>query len=142
MSPCILTPYALGSHGYGQICINNERLLHHRVAYCEAKGVSLASIKGMVVRHTCDNKPCINPEHLVIGTQSDNMMDCVERDRHARVGLSGEEHPGAKLTAEQVDSIRSEFTGRRGQLTELGTKYGVHRSLVRKIVDGKLWSKH
>jgi hypothetical protein len=51
----------------------------HRVAFCEARGLELADIKGWVIMHTCDNPPCVNPYHLKMGTQLDNI-----RDRHAK----------------------------------------------------------
>lgn len=58
---------------------------------------------GMVVRHTCDNKRCINPEHLIIGTDKDNAMDAMERDLCPR----GEKHWHAKLTWAIVNKIRT-----------------------------------
>jgi hypothetical protein len=64
--------------GYGQLTVHYRRLLLHRVVYEWAFGEIPA---GLVVRHTCDNPPCCNPAHLVIGTQHDNVRDMVERGR-------------------------------------------------------------
>ncbi len=55
-------------------------LLHRRV-YCEAAGVNIDSIKGLVVMHLCDNPRCIEPSHLKLGTQKDNMTDCMKKGR-------------------------------------------------------------
>ena len=56
----------------------------HRAVYCDYHGLSLDYIEGMVVRHICDNPRCINPLHLMLGTQQDNIDDMMERGRHVR----------------------------------------------------------
>lgn len=75
-----------GSQGYGRVIAHDhgwrqERA--HRASYEVHRGPIPA---GMVVRHRCDNPPCVNPEHLILGSQGDNMQDMVERERtvHAR----------------------------------------------------------
>jgi hypothetical protein len=69
--------------GYGFIKVNPRNLLAHRVSY----ELHVGPIPGgMVVCHQCDNPPCINPAHLRVGTQADNMRESVERGRHANAG--------------------------------------------------------
>lgn len=70
-----------GAHangGYGLIIRDKQRLRAHRVAYELAYG---PIPEGLVVRHKCDNPPCVNPEHLELGTQADNGRDREERGR-------------------------------------------------------------
>lgn len=81
-TPCI--EYAGGkrnSDGYGSEWRGGKSHAAHRLAYCDANGVTIESIAGKVVRHTCDNPPCINPKHLILGTQKENMQDKHERGR-------------------------------------------------------------
>ncbi len=74
--------------GYGKFFIRkrkeniNKEYKAHRLSYELVNG---RIPNGMVVRHSCDNPPCVNPDHLSIGTQRQNMMDCIERGRHASV---------------------------------------------------------
>lgn len=68
-------------YGYGNILHRGKVMLTHRVAYELAHGVEL---EGMVVCHKCDNPPCINPEHLFLGTHADNVHDKMEKGRQTR----------------------------------------------------------
>lgn len=89
---------------------------------------------GLVVRHTCDNKMCINPLHLILGTFADNIRDCVERGLHAM----GTKNGNAKLTEEQVKSILADRTSKQRQLAEI---HKVDRSTISDIKRGSTW-KH
>lgn len=88
---------------------------------------------GMLVRHTCDNPPCVDIDHLLVGTMKDNRQDAVRRARTA----TGERHGRAKLTADQVISIRDDSRPAK----ELARIYGVSDTQIRGIKEGKTW-KH
>lgn len=93
---CIDHGYRGQTDGYAIARWGGQRVLRHRLAYAQHHNLSLDQISSVVVRHTCDNPRCINPEHLLIGDQSDNMRDKAERRRTG----------GIKLTNEQVRLIR------------------------------------
>lgn len=134
MSGCINWNKGLAHNGYGLTTRNNKTYRAHRLAYCDHHGVSHDSIKGKVVRHTCDNRKCVNPEHLVLGTHQDNMDDMKHRDRAAK-GLN---NGACKLTPEQVNYIRAHY--KRG-CTEYGTvalgkRFNVNNSTIGRCVRG------
>lgn len=68
--------------GYGLVG-NTKRVRVHRLSWELANGSTIPD--GMVIRHKCDNPPCINPEHLEIGTHADNMADMFSRGRRPMV---------------------------------------------------------
>lgn len=115
--------------GYGVMGWEGRNLRPHRVAWELANGRRIPS--GLVVRHRCDNPPCCNPRHLLIGTQADNIADAVARDRH----VYGERSGQAKLTTAQVSAIRAALAdGRR--MSELARQFGVSKTHIRRIRDG------
>lgn len=70
------------SHGYGRFTLVGERKTH-RISWVLHYG---PIPNGLYILHLCDNKPCVNPQHLQLGTQSENIRQAVERGRHARAG--------------------------------------------------------
>lgn len=62
--------------------------------------------EGLHILHKCDVRSCVNPEHLFMGTHSDNMRDCASKGRNFIPNINGEKNPQAKLTAELVSSMR------------------------------------
>ncbi|MCD9228614.1 HNH endonuclease signature motif containing protein [Ralstonia pseudosolanacearum] len=106
--------------------------LAHRIAYCEHHGLHLSAIDGYVVRHRCDNPPCVNPEHLELGTQADNMADCAKRSRLCSV-----------LTAEQVAFIRNHYKPRCPEYggKALARRFGVSQTTISMAFNRKVW-KH
>ena len=140
---------SVSNDGYGYLYVDGKYVLAHRLAYCEANGLDLSEIDGMVVRHTCDWPPCVKPEHLVLGTNADNVADRVARNRSAR--QNGTNNGRAILDDEIVAQIRSDYRGpqpgnnqrrpRTGPTQiELAEKYGVTRSAIASIVRGRTWS--
>ncbi len=131
-SGCIVWQKRCSNRGYGEISYLGNKSLTHRVMYELING---PVPEGKCVCHTCDNPPCINPTHLFLGTQSDNMQDCVKKGRC--YNPRGEAHPSAKLTEMQAQKIKSSPL-----LTSILAKdYGVSIGTIRSIKRGTTW-KH
>ena len=93
--------------------------------------------KGMYVCHSRDNPPCVNPNHLFLGTQKDNRQDCANKGRTAK----GETHGMAKLTNEEVLSIRRLYIPRLFSTRILASMYRISQRNVMRILHGLNW-KH
>lgn len=136
-STCWLWTGARNDFGYGLLVWGDHQTRAHRVSY----EIHVGPVNpDDVVRHDCDNPPCVNPEHLQVGTHADNVNDKVSRGRARGNPSCGEEHNQAKLTWEAVDLIREQRA--KGQtVTALAKRYGVSRAAIRKAVQGKTWAK-
>lgn len=127
--------------GYGMVGSGVPRpklLLSHRVSWEIHNGPIPENLN---VLHSCDNPACCNPNHLSLGTHTQNMADMYEkgRDNHAK-NARGEYHGNAKLTAEKVREIRE--LGRQGMLQrEIGKLYGIGQVHVGEILRRVSW-KH
>lgn len=119
--------------GYGKFRIDGEARLAHRVAYRLTHGVDPGAL---VVCHRCDNPPCVNPDHLFLGTKADNSADMVAKGRSPR--SPGERSGKSFLTTAQVDAMRADHA-QGATCRELAPKYGMSISGVRNIVNGKRW---
>jgi hypothetical protein len=106
-----------GRHGEGQMSAHRASWVIH---YGEIPD-------GLYVCHRCDNPPCVNPDHLFLGTALDNMSDMFAK------GRSG----NCKLTREQADKIKTEYATGLISMRELGGKYGISHTHVRHLVIGK-----
>ena len=134
MDSCIEWPKYRNALGYGVRRYHGKLWLAHRVAWTEANG---AIPTGLCVLHKCDNPPCINPEHLFLGTNLDNARDMVRKGRQANV--RGERNPKAKLTEHQVKVIRG--CRRMGcSLKYLANRYGVTMANISDIGNGDTWN--
>lgn len=123
-----------GKHGRGQLTLVGQTVPAARVAYLLYVGdiPDNDSHHGTVVRHECDNPSCVNPAHLLLGTQADNVDDCGKRGRRSR----GEKHPNARLTEEQVLAIRRDP---RSSL-EIAEHYKVTASMVCNVKSRRVWT--
>lgn len=127
------------SRGYQRIYhadTRNTQLLH-RLVYCQASGKTLSSIKGLVVRHKCDNPRCVNPEHLEIGTSADNSRDAVIRGRIAK----GRKIPQAKLDTDTVHYLRQmHISGdRQWGACAIARRLGMAQSTISVMLKGATW---
>jgi hypothetical protein len=121
-------------YGHGLFRVNGVLVKAHRFSYEQANG---PIPEGLIVRHKCDNPPCVRPDHLELGTRADNNRDRDERGRH--VALKGEDHGNAVLTREQVEEIRS-ATG-YGICASLAQKHGVSKNYIYQLRCRKdLWA--
>jgi hypothetical protein len=126
--------------GYGRVITSRQPLKRsgaHRVSYELHNG---PITRGMQVLHRCDTPACVNPAHLFLGTQKDNMDDMHRKGRAVHIGAPGERNGWAKLTEDDIRFIRTvsrkEYTDR-----ELGALLHVARSTVQGIRSGTWW-KH
>ncbi|HEU0067825.1 MAG TPA: HNH endonuclease [Nitrospiraceae bacterium] len=125
---CLKNGYAWGSRG------GKPRTIH-RWTYEQEHG---PIPEGMVVMHLCDRPSCINPEHLTLGTQSDNMRMSYEHGRSTARGCSnkpGESNPNATLTEAQVRAIRASSATR----AELALEHGVSKATIGSVLRGDRW---
>lgn len=125
-----------GCYKYGK-----QRRLH-RVVWAEHNGVHPDSIPShMVVMHTCDNPRCVEPTHLKLSTQQDNMDDKVAKGRH-RCGV-GENNGNAVLTMQVAREIRAAYIPRDkgcGQRA-LARKYNVGQMTIHDIIHNITWKE-
>ena len=120
--------------GYGVISTHGSRIRGaHTVAWELANNQKLPP--GMVIRHSCDNPPCTNPAHLLLGTHADNVADRVRRGRQ----LSGEQMTHSKLTEFNARAIRALYARGGVYQWELAKMFGVSQSNISLIILGKAW---
>lgn len=126
----------VNSDGYGTVRINGKTNGSHRLSWMVHYG---EIPKGMCVCHRCDNRRCVNPGHLFLGTVSDNMSDCARKGRSARA--PGILNPSARLSEAQVSEIRAKAYPRtHGSWAALSREYGISASHFGAIVKRKTWS--
>lgn len=122
--------------GYGRIRIEGKGILAHRFSYEQANGPIR---DGALICHHCDNPACVRPSHLYAGTPKDNARDRMERGRVVSGNHAGEANASAKLTREQVVSMRSEMDDGR-TCADVASEYGVSPNHASQIKNRKRWS--
>ena len=124
------------THGYGVFGAKSGNALAHRYSYAAFVGEIL---DGMQVLHRCDNKRCVRPDHLFLGTQKDNMQDMMSKGREVRYDRSGTKNPRYRVTPETVAKIKAErATGRT--IASISGEFGVSLTHVGRIVRGEHWT--
>lgn len=122
---------SLGTHGYGQLAVGGSGpMAASRAAYIAWVG---PAGRGDFVCHRCDNRKCINPEHLFLGKDVDNIADMTAKGRHAH----GERRKNHKPTGAQVSEIRSRYSAGGVRQKTLANEFGVSRTLVSLITSEK-----
>jgi hypothetical protein len=123
------------ANGYGLFAFKSKPRLAHRISFLihnkkEASGV---------VRHTCDNPKCVNPKHLIEGTQYQNIHDMISRGR--RVISKGENNGHSKLTNEQVKDLRILYERTKFNQTKKAIELGISQSTLSRILNRKYYSE-
>lgn len=111
--------------GYGELGVKRKTTTAHRYSYTLAHGAIPA---GLVVCHRCDNRICVRPDHLFLGTHQDNHRDMMVKGRHGR-----------RLTDDQVRDIRHRHGHERVNCGSLSTEYGVSLQMIFRIVTLKAY---
>lgn len=121
--------------GYGRINKDGKLVRLHREVWKKEHG---KIGKKNVICHTCDNPACINPDHLFIGNQEDNIADMDKKGR--RISLFGSDHGMAKLTEKMIPAIR-QMLKRGDTCQDIAKLFGVTDMTIRHIKKGRTW-KH
>lgn len=119
------------SYGYGQTYFRGRGEKAHRAAWALTNGpIPL----GMFVCHHCDNRNCVRPDHLFLGTNADNLADAAKKLRFATEARLRR----AKLTPDGVREMRR-LASSGMTVTELAAKYGVSDTVVGKVIRHRAW---
>lgn len=132
LNRCWVWTGATTNRGYGSINLRRVMVGSHRFAFIVKNG---SIPDGSQVLHRCDNPACVNPDHLFLGSRSDNMKDMCSKDRHNKP--FGESHSSCKLTDKQVDEIRRIHQSRKITHRELGCMFGVSHNNIGQILRGQ-----
>ena len=123
--------------GYGVITVyvfgKKTSHLAHRVSYMLANQVTITRFQP--VCHKCDNPSCINPDHLFLGTQKENLKDMVEKGR----SLRGVKNSQAKLTENEVREIRALYALGSHSQRDLAKIYGIDQTTIGDVVNRLYW---
>lgn len=118
------------THGYG---VMPNTTLAHRFSFELFKG---AIPQGCIVMHSCDNRACVNPDHLTAASQSDNVRDMESKGRANHQSAKGINNPKAKLSPEAAHEIRLS----RLPTIALAKIHGVSRSTILRIKNNESWN--
>lgn len=121
--------HAPDNHGYPILWHNGKQYRAYQLVFYECFGYL---DEGLIIRHKCDNRKCINPHHLESGTHYDNAQDRVKR------GRSSTGYTGAKITKEIANEIRAEHSSGIKQ-RELSRKYNLSKGTISHIVNNRTW---
>lgn len=123
-------------NGYVKVSYHGRPSWAHRVVYELANAESPGSLD---VMHKCDNRRCINPNHLELGTRADNMMDCLIKDRWHTEARMKAPRSARKLAPSHVMAIRTK--DRNGESSKsIAKEFGIDCTMVRMILNLKMWA--
>lgn len=126
----------ISKFGYGNFYLKGDSGRSHRIAW----RLTFGEIPDLMhVLHKCDNRKCVNPAHLFLGTEQDNSDDKFSKGRH--ISLKGEDNPIHKLTTKQVNEIRQLFLSGSKTRKQLAEYYSVNVTTIAKIIRNESWSE-
>lgn len=122
--------------GYGRLSVNGKPELVHRVSYEHFHG---PTPDGVEVCHRCDNRICMNPDHLFLGTHHENVLDAQSKGRLVGASMPGESNPISRLTEDHVREIRRRYAAGGVTQRSLADEFGVDVTTVNLVVLRKTW---
>ena len=134
---CWIWESTIANKKYGQFWLHGKYEGAHRIAWFITNGV-LSLPDGFEVCHKCDNPPCVNPDHLSLGTRSDNMKDMCNKSRNHHNHAVGSKSSNAKLTEKKVIGIR-ELSDNGYSDSTIGKWFNIDKSTINRIVNNKIW---
>ena len=135
-STCWLWKASLNRLGYGQFSINNKMKKAHRYSY----ELFVGEIpEGMKVLHKCDIRNCVNPKHLFIGTQNDNVLDMCKKGRNVFVPQPADKNPMAKLTWEIVEEMRNMRKTTGLSYMKISKLFNISQMTAFRAITGESW---
>lgn len=140
-SGCWLWAGSLACDGYGKISVGGSSSRSHRNV--PATHIALLIVgrpvsRGMFACHKCDNRACVNPDHLFVGSCRDNVRDALLKGRRLAVGNVGAANPKSKLSAGDIPEIRR-LIAERVSAAKIGARFGVHAQSIHQIAWGITW---
>lgn len=137
-SACWTWQGATKRRGYGQFKVFSYTTASaHRLSYALYYGVNPGELH---VCHRCDNPACVNPAHLFLGTNADNVADKVAKGRAVGRDQRGERNSAAKLSARAVHEIKALIAAGHKN-TRIAARYGVTHQLISRIRRGRSWAE-
>lgn len=129
-----------GKTGYGCFKYQNKVIDSHRMSWFLEKG---DIPDGMLVCHKCDNRLCVNPAHLFLGTYRDNLIDAIKKGRanpHKNSKWKKGTNPSFhKINKEIADKIRLEYVTIKTNYRELAKKYNISRQAICDVIRNRFW---
>ena len=133
-SGCWLWSASTDKRGRGYIWNGHKMEFASRVSYKLFVGVIP---ENLFVCHSCDSPRCVNPAHLFVGTQADNIKDMVSKDR---TNNKGETNGNAKLSIVDVQKIRKQYLEEDCSMASLAQSFNVSKGQIQKIVRNRSWA--
>lgn len=137
---CMIWTGAVQRHSYGAFKIGRQKIDAHVASWRITNGGIPVPV-GQLVMHSCDCRMCVNPEHLQLGTVSQNMLDAHKDGRGEDFKSQGEDHYRAKLTEDIVRRIRSLYVPYAYGCQRIADELGLTEAAVRSVVKRRSW-KH
>lgn len=141
---CWIWMGCIEERGYGRVIYKGKKQKPHRVIKALNSGLALSEIpKKLLACHTCDNRKCVNPDHIFWGSNTDNMRDAAVKRRLAGKGWfgvarKGSKNPARKLSEPQVVEILSMLSSGESNIS-IARKFKVTESAIRSIKRGDTW---